>query len=236
VAGFLAMMRDFGISKVVIIHDVGGPDERRVEVDAHIQPKMGFFEIEAPIYEGDVVELDDPRGGKERRTAARVDIASNAPDGMAHTEVTWGKSTPTRVAAVRRLGLENLHPNVIAASSDLFVDGHYQSAVSEAFKSLEVRVRELAGGKKSGVSLMGEAFGGKAPKIDVATEAGQSGDDEREGFLALFRGAMLGVRNPRAHELFKPEDPQQALEYLAFASLLHRRLDVADSASSSAEE
>jgi hypothetical protein len=39
---------------------------------------------------------------------------------------------------------------------------------------------------------------------------------------------MLGVRNPRAHELFKAEDPRQALEYLGFASMLHRRLDVAE--------
>lgn len=38
---------------------------------------------------------------------------------------------------------------------------------------------------------------------------------------------MLGIRNPRAHELFAAEDPQQALDYLGLASLLHRRLDAA---------
>ena len=59
-------------------------------------------------------------------------------------------------------------------------------------------------------------------------EAGRNGQDEREGFLALFRGAMLGIRNPKAHELFTLEDPQRALEYLGFASLLHRRLDTAE--------
>lgn len=36
---------------------------------------------------------------------------------------------------------------------------------------------------------------------------------------------MLGVRNPRARDLFRLQDPQLALEYLGFASLLHRRLD-----------
>lgn len=74
---------------------------------------------------------------------------------------------------------------------------------------------------------MGEAFGGSDPQVPVATSSGQSAKDEQEGFAALFRGAMLGVRNPRAHDLFKPRDPQQALEYLGFASLLHRQLDAA---------
>lgn len=45
--------------------------------------------------------------------------------------------------------------------------------------------------------------------------------------MHVFRGAMMGIRNPGSHELFKPGDPQQALEYLGFASLLHRRIDVA---------
>jgi uncharacterized protein (TIGR02391 family) len=61
----------------------------------------------------------------------------------------------------------------------------------------------------------------------VAKATGQSGKDEQEGFGALFRGSMLGVRNPRAHDLFRTQDPQQALEYLGFASLLHRQLDSA---------
>lgn len=88
-------------------------------------------------------------------------------------------------------------------------------------------MRDLAQLGKSGAPLMGDAFGGTAPRLDVAVETGRSGDDEREGFLALFRGAMLAVRNPKALELFEPEDPQHALEYLGFASLLHRRLDIA---------
>lgn len=37
---------------------------------------------------------------------------------------------------------------------------------------------------------------------------------------------MIGIRNPGAHELFKPADAQETLEYLGFASLLHRRLDI----------
>ncbi|WP_426226531.1 TIGR02391 family protein [Pseudarthrobacter sp. DSP2-3-2b1] len=55
---------------------------------------------------------------------------------------------------------------------------------------------------------------GRSPKssvLDVATEDGRSGQDEREGFMALFRGTMVGIGNPKAHELFREEDPQLAL-------------------------
>jgi hypothetical protein len=62
----------------------------------------------------------------------------------------------------------------------------------------------------------------------VAGHGGRTGDDEREGFMHVFRVAMIGIRNPGSHELFKPGDPQQALKYLGFASLLHRRIDAAE--------
>lgn len=223
-------LRTFGVTNVTVIHSFGTEDEERFETEAHVQAKTAFFAVDTPIYEGDVVEFQDPRGGVARKVAASVDV--NNPTGpsfrgMEHIHVTWGANPPPRVAPVRRLSVENLHEEVIRASNALFADGHYEAAVSEAFKSIEVRVRTMTGSAQSGVKLMGEAFGGAEPRVSVAKATGQSGKDEQEGFLALFRGSMLGVRNPRAHDLFRPEDPQQALEYLGFASVLHRQLDSA---------
>lgn len=221
--------RHFGVTQVTIVHAEGTDDEKRHTTEAHIQAKTGFFAVETPIYEGDIVEFADPRGGIDRKLAAEVDV--NNPGGtlsnMAHIHVTWGRAPMLRVPPVRRLTIDNLHQRVISSAGDLFGDGHYESAVSEAFKSLEVRVRHETGSDLSGTKLMNEAFGGANPKVALSQETGQTAKDEQEGFAALFRGAMLGVRNPKAHELFKPQDPQQALEHLGFASLLHRRLDIA---------
>lgn len=220
--------RTFGTTTVTVVNNPGTDDERRFETEAHIQAKTGFFAVDTPIYEGDVVEFVDPRGGTTQKLASSVDVnnpTGSSFRGMEHIHVTWGATPPRRVAPVRRLSIENLHAEVIRSSSDLFADGHYEAAVSEAFKSLEVRVRTLTGSAQSGVKLMGEAFGSSEPRVSVGTSDGQSGKDEQEGFAALFRGSMLGVRNPRAHDLFRPQDPQQALEYLGFASLLHRQLD-----------
>ncbi|ATD70113.1 TIGR02391 family protein [Gordonia sp. 1D] len=228
-------LRSFGVSNVTVIHAEGTADEARFEVEAHIQAKTGFFAVDTPIYEGDVVEFPDPRGGLDRKLAAQVDVnnAGGSLADMAHIHVTWGKAPMMRVPPVRRLTIDNLHSMVVDAAGDLFADGHYESAVSEAFKSLDVRVRDETGSTLSGTKLMNQAFGGANPPVIVSQETGQTRKDEQEGFAALFRGAMLGVRNPKAHELFKPQDPQQALEYLGFASLLHRRLDASSRATGS---
>ena len=228
--GFISRL-GFPTETVQIIHAEGTDEEETFEIVAHIQPASGFFDVDTPIYEGDIVVVADPRkgpDGRERRLAREVKVNNNAPSNAQHTEAIWGKAPVARVAPVRRLTFENLHPDVQTSAGDLFADGHFESAVTEAFKSVDVRVRALSGIDKSGAQLMGDALKKDDPILDVAGHEGRSGEDEREGFLHIFRGAMIGIRNPGAHELVKTGDPQQALEYLGFASLLHRRLDVAD--------
>jgi uncharacterized protein (TIGR02391 family) len=144
-----------------------------------------------------------------------------------YAKVEWGNAEAPRQAPVRRLSLERLHPAVVAAASNLFADQQYDSAVTEALKSVEVRVRDLTSLTISGAALMQEAFKPKQPRLDVGVETGRSGNDEREGYFYLFRGAMVGIRNPKSHELSHGDDPDEALEVLALASLLHRRLDIA---------
>jgi uncharacterized protein (TIGR02391 family) len=192
--------------------------------------KTHSSDVDTPLFEGDIVEVADPRRpeGVERRVVAQVKVNNFGPTQMQHISVTWGRGAPPRVAPVRRLTFENLHSAVQSAAGELFADGHYETSVSEAFKSIEVRVRELTGLTRSGAALMGDAFRADGSALDVAGHEGRTGDDEREGFMHLFRGAMIGIRNPGAHELFQPADPQQALEYLGFASLLHRRIDAAE--------
>jgi len=44
--------------------------------------------------------------------------------------------------------------------------------------------------------------------------------------MMLFSGAVSGLRNPRAHS-FIDDDPERALEFIAFVSLLAKLLDKA---------
>jgi uncharacterized protein (TIGR02391 family) len=213
-----------GVKEVTVIRGEGTSDETRLTVEAQIQADSGYFPIDAPIYMGDIVELPDPRGGLMRNIVASVKI-HDAGMGLDHIEVKWGASPPPRCAAVRRLGIEGLHPDVIAVASDLFTDEHYSQAVFEALKALDKRVSVQSGLDLTGRDLMTKAFGGDPPLIDIAHESGRSGDDEQEGFRFIFMGVTQGIRNPKGHELVEQDDPQRALEYLAIVSILFRRLD-----------
>lgn len=80
---------------------------------------------------------------------------------------------------------------------------------------------------QSGTELMSDVFDGTTPKLDVTTTTGQDADDERAGFALLFTGALQALRNPRGHGQPILDQPEETLEYLALASLLMRRLDIA---------
>jgi uncharacterized protein (TIGR02391 family) len=151
--------------------------------------------------------LDDdepPRGGKV--TAAPLPV------------------TPFEVQRIQRL-----HPDIQAVSANLLRDGHPGAAIFEAFKAVEVRVRDLSRIRgRSGKTLMAQAFKADDPVLEINRGGTDSEQDEREGFQLIYMGAMQGIRNPKAHELNAPLDPDRAFEYLALASLLMRRLEDAD--------
>jgi Protein of unknown function (Hypoth_ymh) len=196
---------------VRIIHAEGTEDEVVHEEVARIQPKSGLFDVQAPIHEGDIVEVPDPQGGpdvRERRVAAVVRVNDSGPKILQHTQVIWGKASEPRVVApVRVLTFEDLHEHVQTAAAPLLASGRYEDAVREAFALLEVRVRTLSD----------QTGAGPDPAQEV-----------RDAILAIFGGVIpaLGATDARA-SVGGPR-PQQALEQLALASLLHRRLDVVE--------
>ena len=47
---------------------------------------------------------------------------------------------------------------------------------------------------------------------------------EQQGMMYLYAGAILALRNPRAHELLA-DHPERAIEHLSFLSMLAKALD-----------
>lgn len=124
--------------------------------------------------------------------------------------------------------LSNLHPAIQEAARPSFSVGRRAEAVFEAFKAIELRVGALIGSERTGMSLMGDAFGGDPPQLALNDLATRPDRDEQEGFTFIFKGAVQGVRNPKAHGRFEALDERRALDYLGLASLLMRRLDDAE--------
>jgi len=48
-----------GTDTVTVIRNEGTEDEESFEVDGHIQAKAGYFDVDTPIFEGDVVLVRD---------------------------------------------------------------------------------------------------------------------------------------------------------------------------------
>lgn len=118
-------------------------------------------------------------------------------------------------------GLSNLHSKIIESSSRLFSDKHYAQAILEAFKQVNDYVKEKSGIQdRDGTSLMEYVFSPNNPILAFNKLDTQSDKDEQLGFMFIFKGAMMGIRNPKAHEIVVQQDTVKTLEYLAFASLL----------------
>jgi hypothetical protein len=62
-------------------------------------------------------------------------------------------------------------------------------------------------------------------RFSLVTSPRKPAGTSNRACTSLFKGAVQGIRNPDAHEQFKPLDEEEGLEDLAFASMLMRRLD-----------
>jgi len=167
---------------------------------------------------------------EERRTYIRRGIAEAI--GRLETAISVlkeriedpGESASARILSAYR-GMD-LHPEIARAATQLYLDGHYANAVEDAAKALNGLVRMRSGLDVDGVTLMQRAFSPKAPVLKFNDLASQSDQDEQLGFMNMFSGAVSGLRNPRAHG-FIHDDPERALEFIAFVSLLAKLLDEA---------
>src|SRR3546814_1068735 len=88
-----------------------------------------------------------------------------------------------------------------SVAGDLFMSGHYNLSVAEAYKAVDKFVAErVPAVMQSGTTLMEQAFSPNAPYLKWSSMENASEVDEQKGYHRLFSGAMLGIRNPTPHE------------------------------------
>lgn len=126
---------------------------------------------------------------------------------------------------IKRLRLERLlpdfllHDRVRRACIDIFNTGHHQAAVFEAFRELEIAVREAAGYStdQHGRPMIMNAFNSDGPLVDTSAIA-----SEQEAMRFLMAGSIGLFKNPRSHRNIELDDPQESAELLILASHLLR--------------
>jgi uncharacterized protein (TIGR02391 family) len=159
--------------------------------------------------------------------------------GFPHTGVMLKALTDRLAEARSELGLDStartraafesldIHPRIAEAARELYRDTHYRQSVLDASIALINFVKERSRRHDlAGASLMSTVFSPNAPLLAFNTLADQTDKDEQQGLMHLFMGAVLALRNPRAHFVFD-DSPELALDAVAFLSMLAKRLDTA---------
>lgn len=113
-----------------------------------------------------------------------------------------------------------LHSDIRATALPLYERGekHFDNAVSEAFRCVEIAVRTAANlPDEDGKELMNKAFGPTGSLRNSTAKA-----SEEDGLRGLFAGAVGAFRNPPSHRRISWRDSLSALRQLILASeLLH---------------
>lgn len=86
-----------------------------------------------------------------------------------------------------------------AAIEAAYESRNYTGAILDAMYYLGDIIREKAGLQSDGVALVGQALGGKSPKLKVNKLQTESERDMQRGTQNLLSGLYQSVRNPRSH-------------------------------------
>ena len=86
------------------------------------------------------------------------------------------------------------------AIQSTYNDRNFTGAILDAIYFLSDLIREKTGLQSDGTALVGQAFGGKSPKLKVNKLQTESEKNIQAGVEQILRGLYQAIRNPRSHE------------------------------------
>lgn len=122
----------------------------------------------------------------------------------------------------------SLHSVVAIAAERLLPVNAHAEAVRLSFQMFETFIQMVSGeADRSGADLMSHTFRPENPIIPLGPLESRHELSEQRGFMLLAMGSMMGIRNPHSHGPPAELSRDVAIEQLALASYLFRRVEEA---------
>lgn len=197
--------------------------QRRLKTELNVDPSAWADTIRGPESQAvsevlGVLISPDSQIGDEDRSRVVSGLRTIAPE---YADLHW----------------RHIHPEIQASCELEYQGGHYYAALAEAIKSYVHAVESSIHGDARELNALEAAFGGKQPRIDVASPwaSVNLGRDTRANIRKaqheLSRATWLGFRNPIQHEERRVLENhgiftyQDCLDAISIISHLRRRLD-----------
>jgi uncharacterized protein (TIGR02391 family) len=123
---------------------------------------------------------------------------------------------------------DDIHPSISRVARPRYESGHFADSVEAALKEINTvvkdHVKRKTGEEADGADLMRKAFTPNRPLIVLGDLSTDSGRNIQEGYMEIYAGSMIGIRNPKAHANVVIDD-KRARHFLYLASLLAYRFD-----------
>lgn len=123
-----------------------------------------------------------------------------------------------------------LHPRVSRLAKTRFDNGLYADAVSTCLREINEiiknYVRQAINQELDGAPLMTRTFSASNPIIELADLSTENGRKIQLGYMKIFEGAMIGIRNPKAHINLYP-DENKTIHLLYLSSFMFLKLEEA---------
>lgn len=122
------------------------------------------------------------------------------------------------------------HPRVIQLARPRFENGNYADAVLACLRELNTiiknHVKQAINQELDGAPLMTRAFSANNPIIQFEDLTTEMGRNIQLGYMKIFEGAMIGIRNPKAHANMYP-DRNKSIHLLFIASFMFIKIQEA---------
>jgi hypothetical protein len=141
--------RNFNPKSVIVIHNRGEANESREALRGLIQAKKGSFDLDAQVFEGDWISVEDPRGGDRELYVESVEIFDHG-SRLDHISAIWGSAPEKHIpeakaevqAAAPIINVYGGHAQVAFGNENVTQQSH---VVTSTYTDLAETLRDVLG-------------------------------------------------------------------------------------------